>query len=268
VIDDPAVDAVVIATRHGSHADLAARALVAGKHVFCEKPLALDEEELARVLEAARTTDRILLVGFNRRFAPLLRELRAILGDTRFVANYRISAGSLSPSSWIHDLDEGGGRIVGECCHFFDALTYLADAGIKAVAAAAVDDTSLPLQARQNVVVTTTFADGSVGTIAYVALGSAAVPKERLEVFAGEQTAILDDYRSLEVYGDEGTRRRRRGGRQDKGHRHEVRAFIDAIRSGALPVPLEEIENVSLATFAVIESLQSGATVRVRTIDH
>ena len=265
VISDPEVEVVVIATRHESHADLAAHALEAGKHVFCEKPLALNEEGLVRVLEAASPSRRVLLVGFNRRFAPLLRQVKAFIGDSRFVANYRVSSGQVAPSAWVHDLEQGGGRILGELCHFLDSLVYLAGGPIRAVAAAAADDPSLPLQARDNVAVSVTLEGGSVGTVTYAAAGAASVPKERLEVFAGTRTAILDDYQSLELHGD-GRPRTETSRAQDKGHAEEVRAFIEGVRSGQAPIPLTEIENVSLAALAVVESLRSGATVRVRSL--
>jgi predicted dehydrogenase len=264
VIEDPEVDAVVIATRHGSHAELTARALDAGKHVFCEKPLALSEQELGRALQAARASERVLLVGFNRRFSPFLRGVRTFMGGELFVANYRISAGRVPSSGWVHDLEEGGGRIIGEVCHFLDSLVYLAGAGVRAVAAAAVDDASLPIQARDNVVVNVTLANGSVGTIAYVAAGSTSVPKERLEVFSGSRTAIVDDYRLLELH-ENSEIRRQETKRIEKGHREEIRAFVESVGSGVPPVSLEEIENVSLAALAVVESLRAGATVAVRT---
>jgi predicted dehydrogenase/threonine dehydrogenase-like Zn-dependent dehydrogenase len=263
VIDDPGIDAVVVATRHVSHAELATRALRAGKHVFCEKPLALGEEELAEVMRAARESERVLLVGFNRRFSPLLRELRVFLSQGPLLATYRVSAAHIPPSAWVHDLDQGGGRIVGEACHFLDCLAFLAGAPIRSVAAAAAGDPSLPLQARDNVVVNVGLGDASVGTISYVAAGASAVPKERLEVFSGARTAILDDYRRLELY--DGDRRvREAGGKQDKGHHEELRTFVESVRSGVQPVPLDEIENVSLAALAVVESLRSGATVALR----
>jgi predicted dehydrogenase/threonine dehydrogenase-like Zn-dependent dehydrogenase len=265
VIGDPDVDAIVVATRHGSHANLAARALAAGKHVFCEKPLALKEDELAHVLQAARESGRVLLVGFNRRFSPLLRDMRSFVGDSAIVANYRISAGRVPPSSWVNDLEQGGGRILGELCHFVDALVYLADARIRMVAAAAVDEPSLPVQARDNVVVSVTLDDGSIGTIVYVAAGSAAVPKERIEVFASARTAILDDYKRLELYA-EGRKGKEVSRRQDKGHYVEVQAFLHAIAAGTTPVALDEIENVSLASLAIVESLRNGAAVRVNTV--
>jgi polar amino acid transport system substrate-binding protein len=263
VIGDPDVDAVVIATRHGSHAELAVRALEAGKHVFCEKPLALDEEELADVLRAAREGGCVLMVGFNRRFSPLLGELSAFLGDGPGVMSYRVSAGDIPPSAWVHDLEQGGGRIIGEACHFLDCLTFLGGA-IRSVAASAAGDPSLPLQARDNVVVSVTLGDDSVGTISYVAAGAKALPKERLEAFAGSRTGVLDDYRRLELY--DGDRRIRVEGskQQDKGHREELRAFVESVRTGEQPVPLEQIANVSLAALAVVESLRTGTTVELR----
>jgi polar amino acid transport system substrate-binding protein len=265
VIEDPQVEAVVIATRHGTHADLATQALQAGKHVFCEKPLALDEYELSRVMDAASSGGGILFVGFNRRFSPLLRELRSFLGDAPLVANYRISAGRIPPSAWVHDLDSGGGRILGELCHFVDSLVYLTGARVQSVAAAAMDEPSLPMQARDNVAVSVTFDDGSAATLTYVAAGAPSVPKERLEAFAGERTGILDDYTSLELHGDDGPRTAK-SATQDKGHTDEVVAFLEGIKSGVPPVALKEIENVSLAALAVVESLRSGATIGVRGV--
>jgi predicted dehydrogenase len=262
VITDSGVDAVVVATRHGTHADLAARALAAGKHVFCEKPLALNEEELNRVLDEAWRSGRILLVGFNRRFSPFARELRAFIEGTPFVANYRVSAGNAPPSSWVHDLDDGGGRIIGEACHFLDTLVYLCGSLIVSVAASAIPDPKVPAQARDNVVVSVAFADGSVGTITYAAAGSPSIPKERLEVFAGSSTAILDDYNTLEFHHG-GQTRREVSRDQDKGHADEVRAFVRATDTGESPIGLSEIENVSLAALAIVESLRTGATVRL-----
>jgi predicted dehydrogenase/threonine dehydrogenase-like Zn-dependent dehydrogenase len=265
VIEDPSVDAVVIATRHATHAALAMQALQAGKHVFCEKPLALDEEELGRVLDAARRSEGVLFVGFNRRFSPLLRELKSFLGEAPLVANYRVSAGRIAPSAWVHDLDSGGGRILGELCHFVDSLVYLTGARVQSVAAASMDEPSLPMQARDNVAVSVTLDDGSAATVTYVAAGASSVPKERLEAFAGKRTGILDDYTSLELHGDDGPRTEKAAA-QDKGHVEEVAAFLDAVRRGVPLVALEEIENVSLAALAVVESLRSGATVGVRAL--
>jgi predicted dehydrogenase len=264
VIEDPSVDAVVIATRHGTHAELAARALAAGKHVFCEKPLALDPEELSAVLAAASGSSGILAVGFNRRFAPLFCRLRDFISGRSepLTAGYRVSAGRLPADHWTHDLEQGGGRMIGEGCHFVDSLVALAGSPVVDVHAAGYGSVGTPARARDNLIVSLTFADGSVGAVTYVAAGSPRVPKERLEAFSGDRTAILDDYRTLELFGS-GGRERTRLRTQDKGHRAEITAFVEGIGRGEPPVPLTEIENVHRATFAAVESIRTGLTVAI-----
>jgi predicted dehydrogenase len=266
VIGDEDVDAVVIATPHAAHATLVVQALEAGKHVFCEKPLALTHEELESVLEAAAAGAGVLAVGFNRRFSPLLRRLRDFLceGGERTAASYRVSAGRLDPTHWAHHLDEGGGRVLGEVCHFVDSLAFLADAEVETVYAAGYGAAQLPLQARDSVAVNLTLADGSVGAILYVADGAGRVAKERLEGFSGDRTGILDDYRALELFGGPDGRRRIRARRQGKGHEQEVAAFLAGIERGEHPVALEAVGNTSMATLAIVESLRTGRPVRVR----
>jgi predicted dehydrogenase len=266
VIGDEDVDAVIVATRHGAHAELSAQALEAGKHVFCEKPLALTREELESVLAAAAGARRVLAVGFNRRFSPLLRTLRDFLDGAsgHVAASYRISAGRLEVGHWLHDLDEGGGRILGEICHFVDSLRFLVGADIELVQATGYGAQGAPIQARDSVGVNLTFADGSIGTILYVADGSPAVPKERLEAYSANRTGILDDYRRLELLGPRRTRSVR-SRRRDKGHEQEVDAFLRAVEGGDPPVALEEVANVSLATLAVVESMRAARPVRLRS---
>ena len=267
VIADPDVDAVVVATQHGTHADLVARALAAGKHVFCEKPLALTQVELQAVLDAAEQSEGILAVGFNRRFSPLLRRAVEFVrpGKERVVGIYRVSAGALPPDHWTHDLEHGGGRLLGEGCHFVDSLAFLAGAPIADVFASGYGAPSAPVQARDNVVVSLTFANGSTGSIVYVADGSGKVGKERVEAFAGPRTAILDDYRTLELAGSTSERVSERT--QDKGHNAEIAAFVSAVRSGVPPVSLDEVANVSLATLAIVESLRTARPVRLAARD-
>jgi predicted dehydrogenase/threonine dehydrogenase-like Zn-dependent dehydrogenase len=264
VINDESVNAVVIATRHGSHAALVRQALELGKHVFCEKPVALTVDELNAVLDAAVEADGILAVGFNRRFSPLLRELREFVssGPSPLAATYRISAGPLAADHWAHDLEQGGGRVIGEGCHFVDSLTYVAGSEVVEVHAAGFGDPQLPAQARDNVVITLSFANGSVGSILYVSEGSGRVPKERIEVFSGNRTAVLDDYRTLELFG--ASRKEKRSSRNpDKGHRVEIDSFLRGVERGEPPVALAEIANVSLATLAAVESLRTGQAIRV-----
>ncbi|MBA3434349.1 MAG: Gfo/Idh/MocA family oxidoreductase, partial [Actinobacteria bacterium] len=262
-ISDPEVDAVVITTRHGAHASLTARALRAGKHVFCEKPVALTSDELDDVLAAAATAQGILAVGFNRRFSPLLRQMRqhVVHEHGTVVASYRVSAGPLPPEHWLHDLVEGGGRAVGEACHFIDSLAFLADSPIRQIYASGYGAPGSPLQSRDNLALTLTFDNGSVGSIVYAAEGSPRVPKERVELFSGSRSAVLDDYRTLELFG---TRRRRISQRaQDKGHTMELAAFLRGAEQGRPPVALDVVANVSLATLAAVESLRTGKAVRI-----
>jgi predicted dehydrogenase len=264
LIDDPGVDAVAICTRHESHAELCARALRAGKHVFCEKPLAMSMASLDDVMGAAEGSGRVLAVGFNRRFAPLMRELRDFVRveGMPLTAVYRVSAGAIPADNWVHDLREGGGRALGEACHFVDVLTYLAGAPVVEVHAVGHGSPELPIQAHDNLVVSLRFADGSVGSIAYVADGSPRVAKERVEVFCDRHTAVLDDFTALQLFGPDQDRRRE-SREADKGHRDEIAAFVAAAEQGAPPVALDEVRNVSLATLAVVESLRSGRPVRL-----
>ncbi len=258
VLADESTDTVFIATRHNSHADLVVAALEAGKHVFCEKPLAMNREELAAVLATAARAPGRLTVGFNRRFAPLMVEAKAALaGRTApLVMLYRVNAGAIPRDNWIQGA-EGGGRIVGEVCHFVDALTYLCGAPpveVRAIAAEGHGDA---------VSVLLRMADGSTGTIVYSSIGDAAAPKEYLEALGDGRLMRLDDFRRL-TGTVRGRTRTRRHGRQDKGQRGLVAAFLAATRKGAEPpIPLAELAAVTEATFAIEEALQKGDAVAV-----
>lgn len=257
-IEDSSVGAVFIATRHDTHASLATAALNAGKHVFCEKPLALDDAGLDEVLAAAAST-KVLMVGFNRRFAPSLVSAKAALEPRSgpLVMTYRVNAGAIPADSWVQR-DEGGGRIVGEACHFVDALTYLCGSlptEVSAVAARGHDDAVSSL---------VKFADGSTGAIVYSSLGDAAVTKEYIEIFAAGVVVQLDDYCSLAVTRD--GKRKSQKSAQDKGQTALVAAFMRAAKNGEEPpIPLVELEAVTRATFAIEESLRTGAVVAFST---
>nr|WP_246781470.1 bi-domain-containing oxidoreductase [Rhodoblastus sphagnicola] len=256
-LSDPDTDIVVIATRHDTHAALAAQALAAGKHVFCEKPLAIDADGLAEVLAAAEDASGVLTVGFNRRFAPLLVKAKAALEPRSgpLVMLYRVNAGEIPGDSWIQR-SEGGGRIVGEVCHFVDAMTFLCGAlpiEATAVAARGHDDA---------VSIILRFADGSTGAIVYSSLGDPSLPKEMIEVFAAGRVIQLDDFRRLSVT---------RGGKtsvvksaQDKGQAALVAAFLAAAREGAAPIPVAELEAVTAATFAIEAALVGSCDAPVR----
>ena len=250
-LDDPDTHAVFVATRHDSHAGLAARALAAGKHVFCEKPLALDVASLEAAVAAARGAAGVLTVGFNRRFAPLLVKAKEALNPRSgpLMMLYRVNAGAISGDSWIQR-EEGGGRILGEVCHFVDSLTYLCGALPVDVQAAAARGASDAVSA------TLRFADGSVGTILYSSLGDASLPKEYLEVFATGRALTLDDFNVLTIHAGGKTKSVKAA--QDKGQAALVAAFLSAARGqAAAPIPLDEIEAVSRATLGIEEALRA-----------
>ncbi|HZS83496.1 MAG TPA: bi-domain-containing oxidoreductase [Stellaceae bacterium] len=263
VLDDPEIDAVLVATRHASHAALAVEALERGKAVFVEKPLALSRAELARVEAARERASGFLLVGFNRRFAPMARQAKAHLerlGGPKFLL-FRVNAGALPAASWINAADEGGGRILGELCHFVDLARYLVGSTILSVQA----DAAAAMQgACDDVTVTLRFAEGSLATIAYTAQGDAGFSKERFEMFAGGSVVTIDNFLTMTVTaaGRTTTRRARTG--QDKGHRDELAAFIAGVRSGVPPAPETELFEASLATIAVLESLREGRKIDLR----
>lgn len=256
VLDDPRVEAVVIATRHDTHAEYAARALQAGKHVFVEKPPALDVGELAAVEAAAAGDDAgTLMVGFNRRYAPLAASLRdELCGRGPLLAHYRVNAGRIPRSHWVHDPDIGGGRIVGEVCHFVDFATFLAGSTPVVRSAVAVEGASEPRE--DTLAITLSFGNGSVVTIAYSALGDPALGKERVEVMGEAGAAVLDDFRELRLLrgGEESLQRSSR----DKGHAAEIDRFLDACRTGRPAQPLAELVAAMNATFR-IRDLVRGA---------
>ena len=264
VIADREVDAVVIATRHADHAALVIEALSAGKHVFCEKPLALTSDELDAVMQAERKAPGTLLVGFNRRFSPLLHEMASFLetpGEP-MILSYRVSAGRLPEDHWTHDLAQGGGRILGEACHFVDALAFITGHPVAEVYAAAPGSGLRALQADDDLVMSLRFADRSVASLLYVAAGSPRVAKERLEGFCGSRAAVLEDYRALDLY-NAARHDRRRPRAQEKGHRQEIAAFLRAVRTGEASMERSAIANVTLATLAIVESLRTGRSVRL-----
>ncbi|MGC8855998.1 MAG: bi-domain-containing oxidoreductase [Anaerolineae bacterium] len=262
IIHDTEINTVFILTRHDSHAKLSIQALQAGKHVFVEKPLALNEAQLAKLSEQLRQENQpLLMVGFNRRFAPLARTLFTFLSPRHepLYAHYRVNAGYIPANHWVHDPAQGGGRIIGEACHFIDFLTFLVGAPPNTVAAHALPDVGKYQQ--DNVSITLTFPDGSIGIVDYLANGDKSLPKERLEVFCEGKVAILDDFRKLEMIAA-GTRKTEKRP-QDKGWRNEMVAFFEAIeKGGPPPIPYDHLLAVTKATFAVLTSIQSnGKTV-------
>lgn len=263
IINDKDIDAIVIATRHNQHASLAVDALRAGKAVFVEKPLALTESSLAEICEVARSsvTPR-LMVGFNRRFAPLAVSCRQFFdpyNEPKFV-QYRVNAGQFPRGSWIFDAVEGGGRIIGELCHFVDMICFLTGGIPQRIFAEQVVSGNRGVD-RDSVTVTLRMSNDSVGVIHYVANGDPSVAKEYLEVFGSQRTAILDNYRSLSLHSSN-RRHRRRLLNQAKGHREEATEFVKALESrGPMPIDFETLIAVTQTTFLIHRSLDTGMPI-------
>jgi predicted dehydrogenase len=262
LMEDPDLDAILIATRHDLHARIATAALEAGKAVFLEKPMALDAAQLQGVLDAWRSSGRVLQVGFNRRFAPTSVRLKTFLADRRAPLSlvYRVNAGSVAPTSWVVDPVQGGGRVIGEVCHMVDLLAYLIDAAVTSVYAQPMGGTNA---ADDSVMLSLRFEDGSLGSIVYASGADRSMPKERLEVLGSGRAAVLDDFRTLQLHA--GGRAQRDGGvlsSQDKGHATELRAFLDAVRNGR-PSPVDPLQaaHVTRVTFAAVESMRTGLPV-------
>jgi polar amino acid transport system substrate-binding protein len=260
LLDDDAVTAVFVATRHDSHASLAARALSRGKAVFVEKPLALDRDQLDAVSSAV-AGNPALCVGFNRRFSPhTARVRRAFAGAGALVIQIRVNAGDVPPSNWVHDPAVGGGRLIGECCHFFDLAQAIAGAQVVRVHASSIGQLDPSSSLRDNACITLELANGSIATITYTSKGDAALGKERVEVFGGGIAAVIDDFHTTTIVRNGHSERFKT--KQDKGHREELVRFLAMVTSGAAaPIPYEDLRATTLATFSAMESIASGAVV-------
>jgi predicted dehydrogenase/threonine dehydrogenase-like Zn-dependent dehydrogenase len=266
VLLDPEVNTICILTRHHLHAEQVLRALEAGKRVFCEKPLAINTEQLEQIKQKFKQVEDspMLMVGYNRRFAPLSRKLHTFLSARQepLVATYRINAGSLPLTHWTQDPDQGGGRIIGEACHFIDFLIFLVGSVPTMVSANALPDDRRYRE--DNVVISLTFPDGSIGMVSYLANGDKAFPKERIEVFCGGRVAVLDDFRSLELVSHGRRQMMRSRLRQDKGHQAEWEAFSQAvIAGGPPPIPYDQLFGVTETTLAVVNSIRNRQPVKL-----
>ena len=260
LLSDDSIGAIFVLTRHHTHADLVCRVLAAGKAVFVEKPLALNEDELEHIIEVVRNTgnDR-LMVGFNRRFAPLLSGMRARFGTEmgRSVARYSVNAGPLEANSWYLNVDLEGSRFIGEGGHFIDTVGWWLGVNPIEVYAAATGDA-------QEIQVVLRYEDGSVATVAYVTNGNPRFPKEIFEVSANGRTARLDNFKSATVWTgrSQTTRRSRRS--VDKGQQGALAGFVDAVSSGGpMPIPLASLLSTTSATLAVTRSLALGTPQRL-----
>jgi predicted dehydrogenase/threonine dehydrogenase-like Zn-dependent dehydrogenase len=265
VIDDSSTNLIVIATRHRTHAELAQRALAAGKHVFVEKPLALDDQELDHVLAAAGDSSGRLMVGFNRRFSPLAIAVKDFFDGrtTPLTISYRINTVRAPADHWTSDLVEGGGPIRGEVCHFIDFLHYVTGSLTERVFAESLSNAKSDLSNEDSIVVAMRLGDGSNASIVYSKEGDRSLPKERIEIFGGGKALVIDDFRTLTAY-DGGKEKITKLRKQDKGQTDQVREVCEVVRNGKpAPITLEDLATTTRATFRIRESLRTGLPIEV-----
>jgi len=255
VLADPEINALIISTRHSSHARLVKEAFENAKHVFVEKPLAIGAEQLASLVEAYDGS-RVIQVGFNRRFSSHAEVTRKAVAGRQALLTYRVNAGEIPADSWIHDPAVGGGRIIGEVCHFIDFASFVFDAEPKSVSCRGVPGRIT----HDDVVLTITYKNGSVATITYLAKGNSRLAKELIEVFADGVAVSVDNFVKTIVYTGSNKRTHKSRG-QDKGFDQELDAFFASIRSGEPAIPFSSLVNTTEATFAAVESLRTGETV-------
>ena len=246
---------VFIATRHDSHGELVKRALEAGKFVFVEKPLCLKPTELQNIRSLVLKTGSSVMVGFNRRFSPFAKKLKQQLASNRVSMVYRVNAGSIPADSWIQDPDIGGGRVVGEVCHFIDFMIFMSDSTPKKVQAFSMkDDKNL----NDTLNVSIEFKNGSVGVINYLSNGNKSLQKEYFEIHSSGISAVLNDFKTLTVHG-KGKPRKTSLLNQNKGQKEMMESFISSLENSQnLPIPFEETYLTTLACFGILESLRQG----------
>jgi len=262
ILKDQDVDLIIVTTRHNAHAKMVSDALMAGKHVFVEKPLALNKEELNQVLNAYKQSGKTISVGFNRRFAPLAIQMKKALGsgNTSMNITATMNAGFIPSNVWVHDMEVGGGRIIGEACHFIDLITYLTGSKVKAVCMNAMG--TQPEENTDNASIILKYENGTNAVINYFANGSKAYSKERVEVFHQERTLIMDNWRKLNGFGFKNFSSA--SSKQDKGHQNQFNLLIESVKKGGDPIiPMDELVNTTKASFAAIESLKTGAWVNI-----
>ena len=260
ILKDNDVDLVLNTTRHNLHASMTVEVLNAGKHAFVEKPLALNESELEQVIEAYQKSGKTVTVGFNRRFSPHIEKMKTVLGNTQMNVIATMNAGAIPANVWVHDLNVGGGRIIGEACHFIDLITFLTGSKVKSVCMNAMGVN--PEENTDNATILLKYENGSTGVINYFANGSKAYSKERVEVYSQERTIVMDNFRETKAYGFKGFSKLKT--KLDKGHKNQFTKLVKTVQNGGEPlIPFDEIVNTTKASFAAIESLKTGQWVTV-----
>ncbi len=260
VLNDEEVDLVMITTRHNLHADMVIKALDKGKHVFVEKPLALNSEELQSIEESYQKNNGTLMIGFNRRFSPHTQKIKSLVGNAPMNIVATMNAGAIPPEVWVHDMAIGGGRIIGEACHYLDLMVFLSGSKIKSVCMNALGEN--PAENTDNASILVKMENGSTGVVNYFANGAKSYAKERLEVFSQEKVLVMDNFIKTSGYGVKGFSKLKT--KLDKGHKAQFSQIVDKLKQGSVDlIPYEELINVTKASFAAIQSLKEGAWVNI-----
>ena len=263
ILGDKSVDTVFITTRHNKHASMVLESLKSEKHVFVEKPLAINQKELDLIFDfyQKNSVEKILHVGYNRRFSPHAIKVKNLLGDAsdmNIVAT--MNAGYIPPDVWVHDMKVGGGRIIGEACHFIDLMIFITGSLVESVNMSVLGKKSN--ENTDNAIISIKFRNGSQGVINYFANGSKKYPKERIEIYSQNKTLVIDNFKKTEGYGFKGFSILKT--KLDKGHVSQFKSFLNSVEKGTSPlIPFEEIYNSSKAVLCAIESLKSKSTINI-----
>uniref|UniRef100_UPI00404A3DA8 bi-domain-containing oxidoreductase n=1 Tax=Flavobacterium sp. TaxID=239 RepID=UPI00404A3DA8 len=263
ILNDKDVDLVMVTTRHNAHASLVVQALNHGKHVFVEKPLALNHAELDQIIEATEKSKKTVTVGFNRRFAPLAVKMKTLLGNSGSPMNVvaTMNAGFIPGNVWVHDMEVGGGRIIGEACHFIDLISFITNSRVVSVCMNTMG--KQPMENTDNATILLKYENGTNAVINYFANGSKAYSKERVEVYHQERTLVIDNWRKLSGYGFKNFNSASSG--QDKGHQSQFNLLLESVTKGGKQViPFDQIINTTKASFAAIESLMNRTWINIK----
>lgn len=264
VLNDESIDTVIITTRHNLHAKMTVDCLSSDKNVFVEKPLALNKKELREILSAQKRSNRNITVGFNRRFSPFAIKMRELLGQGTMNIVATMNAGMIPRNVWVHDLEIGGGRIIGEACHFIDLCSFLTSSSIVSVCMNSLGTN--PDESTDNASILLRYENGSNAVINYFANGAKSYSKERIEVFSQEKVLVLDNWRKLTGYGFKGFTKMKSG--LDKGHKKQFELLVDRVKQGGdTLIPLKQIVNTTLASFAAIESMKNNTWISVSKME-
>lgn len=264
ILNDERINCVFVMTRHNLHAKLVIEALKKKKHIFVEKPLCLNEAELREIIFVYnRYNTSMFMVGFNRRFSPFVKEVKDFfkhrLGP--LMLHYRVNAGSLSPQHWVYDIQEGGGRIIGEVCHFVDLLQYITAAAPEEIFAVSMQPSEKNIL-DDNISIVIKFKDFSVGTITYNSIGDISYPRERIEIFGENSAVVIDNFKKAVFSRADISHTMHRVSR-DMGHKNEIGSFVSGLRDSTALIPFREIVLATVATFKIIESLKSKLPVKI-----